>query len=90
VSIWADGSVGLVLPGNTATSASGATIGWQSAGWHTLPLLPSRTATLARGPGGQPQALAVTGPTFTAWQIESGRWTVAQTIRVPVPYGSSG
>jgi hypothetical protein len=93
VSIWADGSAGLVLPARTAQAAStGATIGWQSAGWRTLPMLPARTATLAAGPGGQPEALAVTGTVLTGWQLAAGsnRWTLTQTIRVPVPYGSSG
>jgi hypothetical protein len=92
VSIWADGSVGLVLPAGSASSASGATIGWQSAGWRTLPLLPARTTTLAAGPGGEPQALAVSGTALTAWQLAGGsiRWTLTQTIHVPVPYGSSG
>jgi hypothetical protein len=93
VSIWADGSVGLVLPGSTAASATtGATIGWQSPEWRTLPQLPARTATLAAGPDGQPQALAVSGVAFTAWQLAAGsnRWTVTQTVHVPVPYGSSG
>jgi hypothetical protein len=93
VSIWADGSVGLVLPGSPAASAaSGATIGWLAAGWRSLPSLPGGTATLAAGPGGQPQALAVSGVAFTAWQLAGGssRWTPMQTIHVPVPYGSSG
>ena len=93
VSIWADGSAGVVLPGSAATSAvNGATIGWESAGWRLLPQLPARTATLATGPGGQPQALAVSGTTLTAWQLAVGsnRWTLTQTIRVQVPYGSSG
>lgn len=93
VSIWADGSLGLVLPGSLAASAArGATIGWESAGWRTLPQLPARTATLAAGPGGQPQALAVSGVALTSWQLAAGssRWTQPQTVHVPVPYGSSG
>jgi hypothetical protein len=93
VSIWADGSAGLVVPASGATSAvNGATIGWQSARWRILPKLPARTVTLATGPGGQPQALAVSGTALTAWQLaaDSNRWTLTQTIRVPVPYGSSG
>lgn len=90
VSIWADGSAGLVLPGSTG--ARGATLGWQATGWRTLPELPARTATLAAGLGGQPQALAVDKSTLTAWQLAAGggRWTMTQIVRVPVPYGSSG
>jgi hypothetical protein len=93
VSIWADGSAGLVMPTRTGFSATtGATIGWQSAGWRTLPPLPARTATLVAGPAGQPQVLAVSGTALAAWQLTAGssRWTLTQTIRVPVPYGSSG
>jgi hypothetical protein len=87
VSIWADGSAGLILTQRTA-----ATIGWQSAGWRALPSLPARTATLATGPGDQLQALAVSRGALTVWQLATGssRWTLAQTAQVPVPYGSSG
>jgi len=93
VSIWADGSAGLVLTtGPAASATSGATIGWQSAGWRNLPLFPARTSTLALAADGQPQALAVSGGTLTAWQLGAGsnRWIVTQTIQVPVPTGSSG
>jgi hypothetical protein len=87
VSIWADGSAGLVL-----SASNGAIIGWQSSGWRALPPLPARTATLAVGPAGQPQALAVSRGTLTAWQLATGssQWTLAQTVRVTIPYGSSG
>jgi hypothetical protein len=90
VSIWADGSVGLVLPARAGTS--GVTIGWQSAAWRTLPPLPARTVTLAVGADGEPQALAVSPTMMTAWQLAAGlsRWTLAQTVQVTVPYGSSG
>ncbi len=90
VSIWADGSVGLVLP--VRAGASGVTVGWQSAAWRTLPPLPLRTVTLAVGADGEPQALAVSPTMMTAWQLAAGssRWTLAQTVRVTVPYGSSG
>ncbi len=89
VSIWADGSAGLVLP--AANQRSGAIIGWQAAAWHTLPALPAKTATLAIGPGGQPQALSVSPATMTAWQLAgSSQWTPTQTVRVTIPYGTSG
>jgi hypothetical protein len=95
VSIWADGSVGLVLPtrsGPARASKSGVTIGWQSAAWRTLPPLPARTVTLAVGADGEPQALAVSPTMMSAWQLaaSSSRWTLAQTVRVTAPYGSSG
>jgi hypothetical protein len=87
VSIWADGSAGLVL-----SATGGATIGWQSAGWRTLPQLPPRTATLAIGPAGQPEALTASPNAMSAWQLAVGsnNWTLNQTVRVQVPYGSSG
>ncbi len=90
VSIWADGSAGLVL--SAANSHTGAIIGWQAAGWRALPPLPARTATLAMGPGGQPQALTASNDTMTAWQLAAGsrQWAPAQTVRVTIPYGSSG
>jgi hypothetical protein len=102
VSIWADGSVGLVLPASTVpastvpastvsagTGTSGVTIGWQSATWRTLPPLPPLPATLASGADGEPQALAVSPSMMTAWQLAAGssRWTLAQTLQVTVPYG---
>jgi hypothetical protein len=90
VSIWADGSAGLVL--SAGSLRTGATIGWQAAGWRTLPPLPARTATLAIGPGNQLQALAPSQNTMTAWQLAAGsdHWAPAQTLTVTVPYGSSG
>jgi hypothetical protein len=90
VSIWADGSAGLVL--TPASPHTGAMIGWQAANWQTLPTLPAGTATLAIGSGGEPQALTVSKATMTAWQLPAGssQWTLAQAVRVTIPYGSSG
>ena len=94
VSIWGDGSASLILPSAGSTAASphtGAVIGWEAASWRMLPL-PAGTRTLAAGPGGQPQALAVSGATMTVWQLAGSapQWTPAQTVRVTIPYGSSG
>jgi hypothetical protein len=90
VSIWADGSAGVVL--SPASPRTGAIIGWQAASWQTLPTLPAGTATLAIGSGGEPQALTVRNATMTAWQLPAGssQWTFAQTVGVTIPYGSSG
>jgi hypothetical protein len=90
VSIWADGSAGVVLA--PAIPRTGAMIGWQAASWQTLPTLPAGTATLAIGSGGEPQALTVRNATMTAWQLSAGssQWTLAQAVRVTIPYGSSG
>jgi len=61
--------------------------------WKALPDLPPGTATLAPGPAGTFQALAVHRGALTVWQT-SARGTAwlkkTQTINVPIQYGSSG
>ena len=59
--------------------------------WQPLPALPPGTATLAPGPGGTADALAVHGGTLTIWQLASGgsTWAKIQVINVAIPYGSS-
>jgi hypothetical protein len=85
VSVWADGSAGVVMAGGRA-----AAIGWRAASWRDLPLLPAGTATLATGSGGVLQALVPRGGLLSVWQLSGpGRWTVVQTVRVTIPYGSS-
>jgi len=91
VSFGSDGSASVALPARHAVTG-GATIGWQTADWQSLPPLPARTATLATASGGQPEALAVHGGTLTVWELATPsavRWTLAQTVHVPIPYGSS-
>jgi hypothetical protein len=97
VAVWGGGTVGLVRSdGRTETgavlarpdiSAAGARTGWQS-----LRTLPAGTQTLATGSAGQPEALTAAGGTLTIWQFsrQTGAWTKAQTVRVQIPYGSSG
>lgn len=88
VSIWADGSAGLVLSAGRAV-----TIGWRAAWWRVLPRVPARTAALAQTAGGQPEALAPDGSTLTVWQLggpAATAWTRLQTVHVTIPYGSSG
>jgi hypothetical protein len=69
--------------GQITTSAGSA--------WLPLPPLPPGTATLAPGPGGAADALAVHGGTLTVWQHAPGgaTWAKIQVISVPIPYGSS-
>ena len=69
--------------GQITTSAGSA--------WLPLPPLPPGTATLAPGPGGAADALAVRGGTLTVWQHAPGgtAWAKIQVISVPIPYGSS-
>ena len=59
--------------------------------WQPLPALPPGTATLAPGPGGSADALAVHGGTLTVWQLTPGgsTWAKIQVINVAIPYGSS-
>ena len=103
VSFGADGTASLVVTpaGPNGSTRQVATIGWQVREWDTLPVLPppspaqaksssTRVATLVAAAGGAPQALEVDGGTLTVWQLGTGGWTLAQTVRVPIPYGSSG
>jgi len=60
--------------------------------WKALPDLPPGTATLAPGPAGTFQALAVHRATLTIWQVSAAgtAWVKTQAIGVPIQYGSSG
>ena len=60
--------------------------------WHDLPALPPGTATLAPGPGGETDALSVHRATLTIYRLQPAAtaWTEAQTINVPIQYGTSG
>jgi hypothetical protein len=59
--------------------------------WHVLPALPPGTATLAPGPSGVTEALAVHRGTLTIWELGGGAasWAKVQAISVPIEYGSS-
>jgi hypothetical protein len=84
VSVWPGGSIGVVLSGSR-----GAVLAGQGGRWQSLTGVPAGTATLALGSGQQVEALAASGGTFRAWNLQSGSWRLAQTIRVQIPYGSS-
>jgi hypothetical protein len=81
------GTTAIVLNGNR-----GATVSGSGAPWRSLPPLPPGTATLAPGPPGAVDALAVHRITLTVWRLTPGSptWRTSQTINVPVQYGSSG
>jgi hypothetical protein len=87
VSLWGDGAAGVVLPGSR-----GETIAGPTATWTALPSLPTGTATLAQGPGGQVEALVAAHNSMTDWRLGAGGagWSELQLIRVAIPYGSSG
>jgi hypothetical protein len=59
--------------------------------WRALPALPPGTATLAVGPAGGFDALAVARTKMTIWQLapRSAAWSKAQIINVPIQFGSS-
>jgi hypothetical protein len=75
----------------TIAGAAGST-------WRPLPpgpagtqvLAPPGTGTLAPGPGGSYDALAVAGSRLTVWRLARGAWARVQQITVPIQYGSSG
>jgi hypothetical protein len=82
-------------PGGTAaiisTAGRGEIITGAGSSWRPLPPLPPGTATLAPGPGGAADALAVHRGTLTVWHLTPGgtAWAKAQVINVPIQYGSS-
>ncbi len=80
---WA---VGVILNGSR-----GETLAGPGASWHALPALPKQAVTLALGPAGQVDAIAVNGGTFRDWRLAAGAtgWSLAQTVHVAIPYGSS-
>jgi hypothetical protein len=81
------GTVAAVLTGNHAQTITGP-----AGAWRPLPALPPGTATLAPGPAGGWDALAVHGTRLTVWQFTPGHaaWAAAQTISVFIQFGSSG
>jgi hypothetical protein len=81
------GGAAIVLSGNRARAITGP-----GAAWRPLPALPSGTATLAPGPGGRLDALAIHRNRLTVWQLSPGApaWQSSQAMVVPIQYGSSG
>jgi hypothetical protein len=81
------GSAAVITAANRGQIITGA-----GASWLPLPPLPPGTATLAPGPAGMADALAVHGGTLAVWQHIPGgtTWAKVQVVNVPIPYGSSG
>jgi hypothetical protein len=79
---WA---IGVTLNGNRGATLAGPGLAWQA-----VPALPRWTATLALGPAGAVDAIAAHLGTFSDWRLQPGSgWTLAQTVHVEIPYGSS-
>lgn len=59
--------------------------------WRALPAPPGGTETVSADPGGGLTALSVHGAVLIAWSLppNGSRWTRAQTLSVPIEYGSS-
>jgi len=76
------GSVGVTWNGTKA-----ATLAGPGAAWRALPALPKWAATLALGT--QVEVIAADGQTFRDYQLAAGGWSLAQTVHVQIPYGSS-
>lgn len=70
--LLADGSAATISPGGT---------------WQALPRVPAGTAAIVPGQA-RVDALAVTGATLTVWRLAGHSWALAQTIKVPINYGS--
>ena len=71
----------------TWNGTKGATLASPGAGWRALPTLPKWAATLALGT--QVEVIAADGQTFRDYQLAAGGWSLAQTVHVQIPYGSS-
>lgn len=89
VSFGFKNSVAVELTGGRAQTVSGP-----GGAWTALPALPpvaaGHSVALALPAGGGPEALAAGAGTMTVYQLAGARWAKAQTIRVPIQYGSSG
>jgi hypothetical protein len=78
------------------STGRGETITDHQGGWQLLPALPPHATALVLGPGRELSVLAASGSILTSWRpaaraVSLGfAWTRTQTVRVPVPYGSSG
>jgi len=81
------GTVGVILSTGRAEYLAGPAGTWQQ-----LPALPAHAAALVLGPGARVSVLAASGSILTGWRlaVRSAGWTRTQTMKVPVPYGSSG
>jgi hypothetical protein len=78
------------------STGRGETITDHQGHWQLLPALPPHATALVLGPGRQLSVLAASGSILTSWRPAARAasagfaWTRTQTVRVPVPYGSSG
>jgi hypothetical protein len=86
-SFGSGGGVAVVLSSGRGAVITGPHGQWQ----RTPPIPPGQGMTLAQPPAGGLEALTTQGGEFTAWRLPPGAtaWTKAQTMSVPIQYGSS-
>ena len=85
-SFGAAGAIALLLSNGRAEILAGGTGTWK----ETEPVPAGTSATIALPGGGQTDALTASGSLLTVWQFTAGgQWVKAQTIKVPIQYGSS-
>jgi hypothetical protein len=84
--LGASGGLSVILSGLRGEILSGPGGSWRP----TPPVPAGRAVVIALPASGGPVALAATAGTLTAWQLGAGTaWTRAQTLKVPIQYGSS-
>lgn len=84
VSFGSSGAVVVALSGERAETLAGSKESW-------LSLPAGRSITLALTASGTVDALAADGSALTIWQHTAGSasWVKAQSVNVPIQYGSS-
>ena len=93
LSFGGDGPTGLfVLASASGSSKSLLVLSARGAAWNVLPAPPPNTSTVAFGPAGTVDALAVDDTSFTNWRLASGssHWVKVQASTVAIQFGSSG
>lgn len=78
-----------VLTSGSSNRLAAAAIAGQGSNWAQLGAPPAGTATISVS-ANRTDALVVDSATFTDYRLTNGEWVKAQTIQVPIPYGSSG
>jgi len=97
--LGAGGALWLMLTAQPGAARAGAapavsaeTISGPGGVWRGLPAPPAGTAALAADSSGRFHALATHGTMLTDWRLDpaAGQWHSAQSINVPIQFGSSG
>jgi hypothetical protein len=75
----------------SASSTRAEIISGPRSSWQTLSSLPAATATIATEPNGRLVALSVSDTNLTVWEqdAKSDGWEKAQSLTVPIVFGSS-